>query len=481
MSKIIFVKPLFGYEEGDVSIAGKDMPLGLCYLAGICRQSGYEVGIIDALALKKNCEQAVDLIIKESPEYVGITAVSLAIHSAAAIARGLKERDPGITVIIGGPHVSAVPRETMERFPEFDIGVIGEGEDTLVRVLDHIERGKELVGIPGLVIRRKDGVSITGKPSRIKDLDRLPYPAFDLLPPIHRYYRYALSVSNVQKLPVAPLITSRGCPHQCIFCDRSVFGNYYAAHGAEYVVSLMKELQERYGARSISFEDENFLLSRERSDELLRMLKRERLGLTWGCSTRVDFINDELLCRMKEAGCWRISFGIESGSQEMLDFMKKGITLGQIENAVRMTKRAGIYAVGFFLLGGPGETRETLGQTLGLMRRLELDEMSLCLFTPYPGMEVYDGIERFGAANKKWQCLSRYRVNFVPNGLTDRDIRRAFRKGYAGFYLRPRIIFSYFMRMGNMDFFKDTLARASCLLKAFFKLICSECVKGENI
>jgi radical SAM superfamily enzyme YgiQ (UPF0313 family) len=243
----------------------------------------------------------------------------------------------------------------MERFPAFDIAVVGEGEMSLVELLRALRTGRPLAGVSGLVIREGEGLRETGRRPFIADLDTLPFPAWDLLEGFPE--RYLPAPFKVQQLPAATLVTSRGCPNTCIFCDRSVFGSSCHAYSAEYVVRQMVELHRRYGIREFSFEDDTFVTFKVRLKEICERLIDLQLDISWSCLGRVNHVTPENLRLMRQAGCWQISFGIESGSAEVLALINKRVTLDQVHQAVRMSREAGIRPKGFFILGHPGETR----------------------------------------------------------------------------------------------------------------------------
>lgn len=467
---IVFVHPPLSLEKrySILAQAGAiEAPFGLCYLAALTRQQGFNTSIVDAQALNLSIKETIDRVLSFNPTYVGVTATTLLIRSAAAIAKEIKNRNPKIIIIIGGVHVTALPRETLLDNPCFDYAVIGEGEETLVELLNALEMGKDLNSVKGLAIRQPgNNIFLTEKRPFIKNLDRLPYPAFDLLPNMRRYYR--ASTQSVNRLPALSLITSRGCPGKCTFCDTSVHGHYPRAHSAQYVANLMRTLSKEYGAKTIFFEDDNFLIFKPRLKELVKIIKSEGLDLTWSVQARVDMIDLETLEIAKSGGCWQVMYGIETGSQKILDFYKKNITLEQTEHAIRLTKKVGLRVKGFIMFGNPLETRDSIKATVELIKHLDLDDVSISFFTPFPGSEIYKEVEKYGRFDEDWERMSVFHVVFVPNGFTKEELEYLQRIAYRQFYLRPKIIISYLRRLTSLTQFKELLLSSLALLKYIF-------------
>lgn len=445
---------------------GIEPPFGLCYLAATLRKKGYRVSIVDAETLQISCEQTVNLVLEKNPKYVAITGVTASIYNVAEIAKRIKQFDKKIITIVGGPHITSLPLETMKIFPEFDIGVVGEGEETLNILLNKLEHNLGLESIQGLVFRQNGKIFLTNRRCLIKNLDTLAFPAFDLLPQLSTNYR--IPTQSIDRLPAISLVTSRGCTGRCIFCDRSVFGNYCRAHSAEYLMHLIKMLCCDYKIKCIMFEDDNFLLFRPRLFKLLRMLKDEQLDLTWSCTARVDMVDEEMLRRLREAGCWQILYGIESASQKILDFLKKGITIEQVKKTLKMTKKAKIKVKGFFILGNPLETKETLNQTLDFINKADLDDISITFFTPYPGTEICPIAENYGSTDKDWRKMNQFEIVFVPKDLTKKDIELFSRRAYRKFYFRLKTMLSYLKRARSLYQLKELCLSGLALLKYIF-------------
>jgi radical SAM superfamily enzyme YgiQ (UPF0313 family) len=419
-------------------------------LAAVARQQGFDSSVIDASALNLSEPELLQHIEKLAPNIIGISSTTLAIGNANSLAEAVKRRFSDMVIIVGGPHITAAPRDTMTRFPSLDIAVVGEGEATIADLLLALQNGPDLTGVSGIICRSGNDLIDTGRRPLIDDLDTLPFPAWDLLEGFPE--RYLPAPFKVRNLPAATLVTSRGCPNACIFCDRSVFGSNCHAHSADYIIKQMADLHQRYGIREFSFEDDTFITFKKRLIELCERLISLKLDISWSCLGRVNHVNAENLELMRRAGCWQISFGIESGSQDILNLVNKGMTLDQVRHAVRLSRDAGIKTKGFFIIGHPGETRDTLRMTRDFALELPLNDISVSLMTPFPGSELYDRAIEFGIFDTNWENMNLLNAVFVPHALTREDIEHAQKELIRRFYLRPRVIADYCMRLMRRPF-----------------------------
>jgi len=445
---ILFVNPPLNTNQryGILAQAGSiEPPLGLAYLAAVTRKHKFKTSILDASALGMGLEETVRFILDTQPDFLAITACTISIQTAAKLASRVKEKMPSLKIFIGGTHFTSLPEQALKEYHGFDVGIIGEGERTLVELLDASIKNNPWDLIPGIAFRKNGEIILTPKRQRIKNLDELPLPAFDLLPELKKYYR--TTTQSIMYLPTVSLITSRGCPGQCTFCDRMTFGNEVSMHSAEYVVDLMEKLQKDFSIKGIIFEDDNFMLSQERLETLAKLIKKRKVKIHWSALSRVDTITEEKLKIVKSCGCWQILYGIESGSQKILDFYKKGINLAQIKKAVNLAKNCGFYVKGLFITGNPLESLETLKETKDLIMNLPLDDISLTSFTPYPGAEIYSRVNEFGKFEKDWDKLTFYDLVFVPSGLCKEEIRNAQNEILEKFYVLGRVRWSYFKRL----------------------------------
>lgn len=467
---IVFISPPLSLAERygiNSQGGGQTPPLGLANLAAMTRARGFATGLIDAAVLKLSYEEIVRRVVAGGFRYVGLTAVTVSIDHAAKVAELVKQALPSAVTIIGGPHLSALPEETMQRYPQFDLAVVGEGDYTVVELLEAIEAGEDRERVAGLLLRHDGRLIRTAVRPPITDLDVLPKPAWDLLPDFATYY--CPPVHTLKRVPAGLLIASRGCPSQCLFCDRSVFGNRLRAYSAGYTFELMEELYTKYGLREIQLRDDNFTAYPQRMNELCHLLIRKKLNVVWTCAGRVDMVNPEILALMKQAGCWQIWYGIESGSQSVLDTIKKHTNLEQIRRAVAMTRAAGISPCGFFIIGSPGETRQSMQATIDLAVGLPFEEAHFSFMTPFPGSELYRRAHEFGTFDNDWRKLHGWLPVFVPHGLTAQDLETYSKKAFRAFYFRPRIIAAYLAKIRSVRhlaiYFRGFLALMEWLLR----------------
>ncbi len=442
---ILFMTPPCPLEDryGDLSDAGNLTPsLGILILAAVVREKGYRVSVLDASAENLSLDETLERVERLRPRTVGFSATTLSILGAEKLAEALKHRRPDMTTLVGGPHATAVPQETLTRCPHLDIAVLGEAENTIVGLLEALATGDDLSKLQGVAYRNEQGAVVqTPRRDGVTDLDALPHPAWDLLPGFPD--RYNPPYFKVQRLPSTSLVTSRGCPYQCVFCDTSVFGAKVRGYSAEYLVDMLHRLTTDYGIRDITFEDDTFMFLPQRLRAVCEALIRSDLRLSWACNSRVDLAKPDLLRLMRRAGCWYISFGIESGSQEILDGIGKRLTLSQAEEAVRESRRAGVRAKGFFIVGHPGETLETLEQTRSLMLRLPLSDASVMCMTPFPGSPLSKNADRYGELDRDWSSMNLLQPAFVPFGLSKEVLKAWQSRLMREFYLRPRVWVDY--------------------------------------
>jgi len=443
-------------------------PLNLLQLAAVTKKYGHETKILDSEALNLDYIQTVKKIFEFNPKYVAMGSTTFSIHKAARLTELIKKQNKDIIILIGGIHLTSLPEETMKLFPQFDIGLIGEGEITLIELLNNLDSKKSLNHVKGIIYRKKDKLITTDKRELIRNLDTLPFPAWDLLEGFPKLY-HAPFFSFVEE-PSTSLITSRGCNGDCIFCNSGIFGKNYRSNSAEYIINMIKHLVNTYGIKHILFYDDVFTLNQKNLFKLCSYLNKEKLDLDWSCNARLDQVNPNLLEHMKKAGCWQISYGIESGCQEILDFIRKGTKIEQIRKAISWTKKSGIEVKGYFIIGYPIETEETIKKTIKFAKSLDLDDMNMSFFTPYPSLRIYSKIKKYGAFNNDWKKMNCFNQVFVPKGLTKDKLIYLHKKALRGFYLRPRIQYKYLkLILKNPKQLLNFLKTSSSFLKFAFK------------
>ena len=414
---------------------GRQIPLGLFCLAAWLRRYGCGVDAIDAEARGLPPEAVIAHIRRGGFDALGISTTTAVFHRAAELAVAVKSAFPRLPVIGGGPHVSALPRESLQACEAFDFAIPGEGEETLRETLESLESGAGFGGVRGLVFRGSGQIVANPPRPYIEDLDSLPFPAYDLIPDLSVYHPPPF---NYRKRPAANVITSRGCPNECTFCAQATFGRKVRMRSPESVVEEIAMLLGRYGVREIAFADDTFTLRPERVRRIFEFAARRGLRFPWSCKTRVNTVDEDLLRFMRAHGCWHVALGIESGDERILATIRKNIRLEEVEHAVAASRRAGLVTKGYFMIGHPGESPETIAATLRLATRLKLDQIALTLNTPMPGTHQYRHAAECGTLeDTRWPAFSFWQPVFVPAGMTRRELTAWHARFLRRFYLRP--------------------------------------------
>jgi len=418
----------------------------LVSLAAVARRAGYEVTIVDASAENLSADETLKRLLSFKPDVVGITSTTLGITASGLLAQRIKSSAPETVVVVGGCHVSAIPVETLEEFKAFDLLVIGEGENTLLEILNSVEQNKAVpANIQGTAFRQGT-YTITAKPRALmQNLDELPLPAWSLLPGFPKAFRP--SPARIRRWPCASVVLTRGCPNSCTFCDRSVFGNRCRSYSPSYAVNLLKDLRNNFGVKEILIEDDTFILSPKWVNEFCNRIITDKLDISWSCLGRADRMTADMAGVMHKAGCWHISFGIESGDEELLKRTNKNLDIQQIRNAVSYCKSAGIRTKGFFMIGFPGETAQSIRLTAELAKSLPINDISVMQLTPFPGTELYKSAHLYGHFENDWRLMNTINTVFIPNGFSAADMERARKSIISDFYFRPHIMLSHIAEM----------------------------------
>ncbi len=380
--RVLLINPFYPISETP------SPPLGLAYLASALSEAGVEVKVLDLVVFPYSQAMLKNLIEDFKPQLAGITAVTMTFDHAIGVLKDIKRMDPGILTVMGGPHVSFCARETLAAHPQLDVIVLGEGERTLVRLVRAANNDCAWAGVNGSAYRKDTKICFTEKRETIEDLDDLPVPDRRLLP-LGRYRALGMPIS---------LTTSRGCPYKCIFCvGRKMVGARVRYRSAGKIVDEMEYLNS-LNFHQINIADDLFTANKSHCNAVCDEIIKRGLKLKWTSFARVDTVSDAILAKMKAAGCSAVSFGIESANPQILKTIKKGITLKQVEDAVNMCKRAAILPFASFILGLPGETPETIKETMEFANRLKKLGLSFGfhLLAPFPGTEIREHSERYG-------------------------------------------------------------------------------------
>ncbi|MGD9131779.1 MAG: radical SAM protein [Candidatus Bathyarchaeota archaeon] len=417
------------------------IPLGIGYLAAVLEKNGYDVNVIDCQALKLTSKEVENELHKRQPDIVGLTSTTLTYKPALEIIKAAKKALPNCLTVIGGSHVTFWDEEALEECPQLDVVVRKEGENTFLELVQRLEAGKSFGDVLGITYR-KDGKTVKTKDRPyIEDLDSLPYPAFHLFP-LKQFNKYG----NI----IFPVMTSRGCVFWCEFCTAvRMFGRKYRMRSPKNVVDEIEYLYKKYGEKQYTFYDDAFTVDQARTKEICNEILRRGLNIKWDCETRVDMVTKDLLQKMKEAGCIAVWYGVEAGSQEVRDAMKKGISDNQTFNAFRWTQEAGLIAVASIILGFPGETRETAWESVKLLKKINPDEIGIYIATPYPGTPMYDHVKKMGWL--KIRDFNKYDTAtpiFETPTMSMKELKEIHDKAHQSFYIRPIYILRAFSKGG---------------------------------
>jgi radical SAM superfamily enzyme YgiQ (UPF0313 family) len=408
-------------------------PLGLGYLAAVLEKNHYEVDVVDCQALKLTHEDFRSEISKRQPNIVGVTSTTRTYKSGLQIARIAKEVHPDCLTVFGGPHVTFWDKNALEECPELDVVVRKEGEYTLLELVRRMEADEGYFDVIGTTCR-KDG-KIVKNPDRpyIENLDQLPFPARHLWP-----------LESLRKVEdIFYLTTSRGCVYWCEFCAAvRMFGRRYRMRSPQNVVDEIEFLHKTYGARTFTFCDDAFTVEQERTAELCRQIGERGLKIVWNCGTRVDMITKELLLKMRAAGCVSVWFGVESGSQHVLNEMRKGISTEQTIRAIGEVRELGLKPVPNVLIGFPGETEESAWRTIKFAEKISPDDIAFFnVATPLPGTPMFDRVKENG-----WMRIFDFTLYdcatpiFETPTLSMKELERLYQQAFQSFYFRPTYI-----------------------------------------
>lgn len=435
---------------GMAKIMSNVPPQGLCQIASFVRAKHPEVDvrILDSQALNIGVQSTIEEILRFAPDILGISLYTSKIYlSSMLVSELVKKTDKKMLIVAGGPHSTFYGANFLKEQPEFDLAVMGEGEETFCEIIESLSSGLSMENIKGLIIRKGDEIIRAERRRPIPDLDMLPLPAWDLLPELKKYYR--LSGFKVKRDAAGmSIITSRGCPGKCNFCNPRGLGPGLRHHSPDYIIKLIKELYHSYGIREFYIQDDMFTADREHVSRFCDMLISSGLNIPWTCNLRVDYIDLDILKKMKKAGCWQVGFGIESGAQEILDVINKGTTVEQNLEATLLCKKAGIEVMGLFMVGIFKETRETLRKTLEFIDRAYLTDLQVTFYTPLPGTASWVQWPKYGQFDEKHGAFH-VRPSFVATGFTAEELISYQKKMYMKFYLKPRILLRYLKALFN--------------------------------
>ena len=460
--RVLLINPPYDIERymgGLSKIAFVFQPIGLTYIAAYLRSKNIEVKIFDSQVE----EEPIQSVIRNyKPEIIGITSVTFLVHSTIELSKIIKKEFPDVIIIAGGIHPTIRPMDFLNE-KTIDYVAVGEGELTMYEFVDSIAYGRDPACVPGVMCIRSGQVVAGPRREMIKNLDDLPAPALDDLP----MHRYRTSPDTRTGSQIGVILTSRGCPFNCIFCaNKLLTEGTYRTHSIERICLEVEDLISKFGVTQLFVQDDNFSANKKRAKEICREFIRRKYAekVSWWAEARVDCVDEELLLLMKEAGCRIISYGLESGNQRLLDLIDKNITLERVKKVVLMTQKAGIDIRASFILGLPTETRKESLQTIKFAKQLGISQVRFSLATPFPGTKLWDIAHEEGTLNltdwRRFSLMSGYAKGlpiYAPKGRDPRELAKLQRRANLSFFLNPRIIWVYLRRIKDLRAFKDII------------------------
>jgi len=414
-------------------------PIGLLSIAAFLESKGIDADILDCYGAPATVAEHARDILSRGPDVVGFSCTTSSFLEGYAIADCLKQMNADVRIVFGGSHACSAGAALLNDYPAIDFLVIGEGEITFWELLHDRFRNPE--SIPGVALRRDGKGVLTATRENIPDLDALPFPAYGRLRGFPR--RYNLPLFSYPKAPNTSVISSRGCPYQCSYCDRSVFSRGFRFNSPDYIVEHLEYLHRDFGIRHVFFYDDLFTFDRSRVERFCILMEKKRLPVGYNSIARLEHVDAELLALLKRSGCWQVNFGIESGDPEILMKHRKLYDLGQVEQKLNMVRETGMRVKGLFMMGFPGETEQSIQRTIEYALALPLDEINVTKFTPFPGAPVYRTIREHGEFDEDWPSMNCMNFVFVPHGMTRERLEELYNEFISRFYRRSRIHWGY--------------------------------------
>ncbi|MFH1444979.1 MAG: radical SAM protein [Nanoarchaeota archaeon] len=454
--KILLINPPF--------VAGKKQkftlpPLGLLYIAAVLKGDGFDSEILDCNVTNYTLKEIADYIVRKNPGMVGMGIMTPQIVNTLKICKTVKEKNINIKICLGGSHVNSVGEEIFEFTNDVDFLITGEGEYTFLDLVKNLngDYGK----VKGLIYRKDGKIKVNEKMEPIKNLDELPFPDFSLVD-LNQY-----KSPYVENYPMIPMIASRGCPYNCSFCDAyRTHGRVLRKRSPKNIVDEIEYNKKRFGVGHVAIKDSTLILDKKWVHEFCDDLMERNLKITWNCNSRVDNLDAELLKKLKKAGCMMLAFGVESGSQTVLNNIRKQTTLQQVREAFKMTKSAGLKTYGFFMIGNPGDNPVRVRKTIDFAKELNPDLVAFHITEAYPGTEIYEqGLKDKTLSDSKWYMhgMNEY-VGIVPMSacleypdLTKEQQQVFLKMAYREFYMRPAYIIKKIAGIKNFKQLKDVV------------------------
>lgn len=427
-------------------------PIGLSYVAGYLNLKNIEYDLLECEANKITNEELKRIVEKGNYDIAGLTATTSSFEAAKLCAQTIRKTGKNIKIVLGGVHASSLPKETIA-CDEFDVIVKGEGEITFYELIGRMRFSEDLAGLLGVCYKKENGEVVeNGNRPLVQDIDTLPFPARNKLPN-HKY----LGAPSFPKVGnIATIVTTRGCPFPCTFCSaHAVWDKKIRMRSKQNVIDEIREVWEKYGVRVVMFKDDTFTLKKLRVYEICADIRKYFPDLLWNCSSRVDTVDYDLLKAMKESGCRLIEFGVESGSERILNTIKKEINLELAEKAIQNCKKLGIQTNVYFMIGNPGETMEDIEKTIEFAKRTDPDSAQFAITTPFPGSQLYEQFKDEIGKVEDWNAFIHSNLSrpsdikpvFQMSNLDQNQLGLIVAKMSRYFLFKPKRLFQIFLRI----------------------------------
>ncbi|MDR4504193.1 MAG: B12-binding domain-containing radical SAM protein [Candidatus Scalindua sp.] len=437
-------------------------PYGLAMVSSVLKQNGCDVVLLDAFAQQKSRDEIIEYVKSINPDILGITVMTHNVGQTVQFLREMKTLLPKMVTVLGGIHASIEYQNLLSNYPYVDIAVIGEGELTMLELVESIQLRKPLQDIKGIAYREEGEVRINPFRENIQNLDSLPFADWESLPMEKYWDRWTIEKNY------ACLIVSRGCPFSCTFCGHSIIGKSYRAKSPGKVLEEIKLLYDRYNVRNLTLADSTLNVSNKWLRNICEGLINIKRPIKWGCSIRADHVDRETLALMKKSGCVKIFIGVESADNEMLKSMRKNESIEKIKEGIQMIKEAGLTPDLGFIIGMPGETTKSIMKTIEFARTFNKSVCSFTYATPYPGTELYEMVKKDGFSVEDWSKHNTYTLAYIPKGFTRQELQYYFELAVKSTYLRIPFLVTQLLNIRSYTNFKVNVKFA---YRLFFKTI----------
>lgn len=427
---------------------------GIACVAAYLREKGFNVSLVDCQFLDNLEKELSDIIRQRNVDLIGISCFTPTYVVAANIAALCKRIAPNVKIVLGGPHPSLYPKDTLEKNKDVDFVVFGEGEHTLYELVKKLQSGeKDFSGIKGLGFRNNGNIIVNGVREFLKELSGLPIPAYDIFP----LDKYQIQVTSYKRLPTYMMVASRGCPYRCTFCQVQQFlGTRMRYKSPQKLIEEIKFLKDKFNARGIMFQDSTFTFDWNWLKEFCGLMISEKMDMTWMCFTRADRVNEEILSMMKEAGCYGMSYGVESANQKSLDILKKSIKIEEIIESIDLAVKKGFFVTATYILGIPGEDEGDVMNTIKVANRLATHIAHFYLPIPYPESEMFYQCKADGGLreNLQWEDFNMFDDSkpVYVNPLIGMERMLSLKKqAIRNYYLNPKVIYRNLQHINTLD------------------------------